>query len=61
MPGDKAQGLPHLAKHDKTTQKADAKIVSSQLAQLFESSLATHSPIAQRYETTLIGDAVELN
>ena len=37
------------------------KLEKSQLAELFETSLATLSPITQRYESKLTGDAVELN
>ena len=37
------------------------KLERSQLAELFETSLATLSPITQRYESKLTGDAVELN
>ena len=46
MPGDKSLGPPQPTKHDKVTRKSDAKVRSSQAAKLFESSLATHSPIA---------------
>ena len=61
VPGDKSIGVPILVKHGKDVQRTEAKVVRSQIAELFESSLATHSPIAQRYETALVGDAVELN